>query len=218
MPMGSTQLRYEVLMAGKTSATMLALPWSAIALEAGLSLLGDRDQVLPGMQGSCGASLGTWLDAHPDSADAYLKAVCAAITWLNHPENFREANRYTCETYGTSPTLADAVRRSVMDPRTGWSPSALIDPDGMETVCRLRTENGRPPVGPPGLLLHAGTVPPGVRIRTDLRDIPGRAEGPVEERDEESNGGLLIAEIVQSQRVAGQQPSLSKYWHGPGSL
>ena len=149
VPLGSTQLRYEALMAGRTAATMLALPWSAMALEAGFSVLGDRDQALPGMQGSCGASLGTWLDTHPDTADAYLKALCAAITWLNHPENSVEANRYICDTYGTTPTLAEAVRRSIMDPRTGWSPSAFIDPVGMEMVCRLRTENGRPPDGPP---------------------------------------------------------------------
>lgn len=149
VPLGSTQLRYEALMAGRTAATMLALPWSAMALEAGFSLLGDRDHVLPGLQGSCGASLRTWLAAHPDTADSYLKALCAAITWLNHPVNLGDANRYICETYGTSPTLAEAVRRAVMDPRTGWPPSAFIDPAGMETVCRLRTENGRPPDCPP---------------------------------------------------------------------
>ncbi len=57
VPMGSTQLRYEALMAGKTSATMLAVPWSATALESGFSLLGHRDHVLPGMQGSSGTSL-----------------------------------------------------------------------------------------------------------------------------------------------------------------
>lgn len=148
VPLGSTQLRYEALTAGRTAATMLALPWSAMALEAGFSLLGDRDQVLPGMQGSCGASLGTWLETHPDTADAYLKALCAAISWLNDPANLQEANRYISETYGTGPALADTVRRSIMDPRTGWSPSAFIDPAGMEMVCRLRAENGRPPDGP----------------------------------------------------------------------
>ncbi|MXY76424.1 MAG: ABC transporter substrate-binding protein [Acidimicrobiia bacterium] len=148
VPLGSTQLRYEALMAGRTAATMLALPWSAMALEAGFSLLGDRDQVLPGMQGSSGASLRTWLAAHPDTADSYLKALCAAITWLNHPANLEDANRYICETYGTSPALADAVHRSIMDPRTGWSPSAFIDPAGMDMVCRLRSENGRPPDRP----------------------------------------------------------------------
>ena len=125
---GSTQMRYEALVSGETSATMLALPWSAQALEAGFRLLGDRDQVLPGMQGSCGASLGTWLDAQPDLADAYLKALCAAITWLNHSDNLDEANQYISETYGTTGALADTIRRSIMDPRTGWSPSAFIDP------------------------------------------------------------------------------------------
>ena len=146
---GSTQIRYEALMSGETSATMLALPWSAQALEAGFRLLGDRDQVLPGMQGSCGASLGKWLDAQPDLADAYLKALCAAITWLNHSDNLDEANQYISEAYGTTGALADTIRRSIMDPRTGWSPSAFIDPAGIDIVCQLRAENGRPPAGPP---------------------------------------------------------------------
>ena len=175
VPLGSTQLRYEALMAGRTAATMLALPWSAMALEAGFSLLGDRDQVLPGMQGSCGASLGAWLDTHPGTADAYLKALCAAITWLNHPGNIDEANQYICDTYGTSPTLAGTVRRSIMDPRTGWSPSAFIDPAGMEMVCRLRTENGRSPDGPATLYY---TLEPYRRVfGFGLRDIAGRASG-----------------------------------------
>ena len=147
--LGSTQMRYEALVAGDTSATMLTLPWSALALEAGFSLLGDRDHVLPRMQGSCGASLETWLDAQPDVADAYLKALCAAITWLNHPDNLEQANLYISETYGTTGALADAIRRSIMDPRTGWPPSAFIDPAGIEIVCRLRAENGRPPAAPP---------------------------------------------------------------------
>lgn len=146
---GSTQMRYEALVSGATSATMLALPWSAQALEAGFRLLGDRDQVLPRMQGSCGASLGTWLDTQPDLADSYLKALCAAITRLNHPDNLDEANRYISETYGTTGALADTIRRSIMDPRTGWSPSAFVDPTGIDIVCQLRAENGRPPAGPP---------------------------------------------------------------------
>jgi hypothetical protein len=41
------------------------------------------------------------------------------------------------------------VRIAVLDPVAGWPPSALVDPEGMVEVCRLRAENGRAPASPP---------------------------------------------------------------------
>ena len=80
--MGSTQMRYEALVSGATSATMLALPWSTLAVDAGFSLLGDRTEVLPRIQGSCGASLGQWLRERPAVADTYLRTL-GGFNWLS---------------------------------------------------------------------------------------------------------------------------------------
>jgi ABC-type nitrate/sulfonate/bicarbonate transport system substrate-binding protein len=148
VPLGATQLRFEALRSGDTAATMLTLPWSAIAEREGFSIVADQEEVLPRMQGSCAASLEPWLEQHAATADDYLRALCASLTWLDDPNNAPAASALVMEHYGIDQSVADEVRRSIMDPRTGWIPSGMIDPRGMEMVCELRAENGNPPAGP----------------------------------------------------------------------
>lgn len=149
VPLGSTQMRFEALVAGDTPATMLTLPFSALASRSGCNILADQHDVLPRLQGSCGASLSSWLSDHPGMVDSYLRGLCAAITWLNDPADHDDANAIVAEYYELSVEVADEVRSSIMDPRSGWIPSTMIDPEGFEMVCRLRTENGEPPASPP---------------------------------------------------------------------
>ena len=75
--------------------------------------------------------------------------LCAAITWLNDPKNRNEATRHIVDLYDVTDPVADTIRRSIMDPCSGWPPSAFIDPVGIEIVCDLRTENGQPPAAAP---------------------------------------------------------------------
>lgn len=149
VPLGATSLRFEALKAGETTATMLTLPWSAVAARDGFQVLADQNDVLPRLQGSCAASLRPWLEDHAHLADAYTRAIVAAITWLNDPVNASEGTALVAANYEIDPDIADDVRRSIMDPRAGWVPSGMIDAEGMELVCRMRTENGQAPQGPP---------------------------------------------------------------------
>ncbi|MGH2925654.1 MAG: ABC transporter substrate-binding protein, partial [Solirubrobacterales bacterium] len=122
--LGSTQLRYQALLAGKTSATMLTLPWSLLAVEAGCSVVGDQASVLPRLQGSCGASLATWLRANPEIADAYLRALVAALTDLytgSLPE--ADVRRMLSDRYGIEERHVEVIRRAFVDPVVGWPPS-----------------------------------------------------------------------------------------------
>jgi ABC-type nitrate/sulfonate/bicarbonate transport system substrate-binding protein len=148
VPLGSTELRFGALRAGETAATMLTLPWAAVAAGEGFVALADQDDVLPRLQGSCAASLEPFLESDADSVDAYTRALCAALTWLDDPRNAEEGSTLVAERYGIDRSIADEVRRSIMDPRSGWIPSAMIDPLGMEMVCELRAENGDPPRQP----------------------------------------------------------------------
>ncbi len=161
VPLGATALRFEALNAGTTSATMLTLPWAIVAQRAGFQVLADQDDVLPRLQGSCAASLAPWLDDHSSVADAYLRAISASLTWLNDPSNSADATALVEDHYGIDADVADDVRRAIMDPRTGWPPSGMIDPVGMELVCQLRTENGQPPEGPANMYY---TLDPYLRV------------------------------------------------------
>jgi ABC-type nitrate/sulfonate/bicarbonate transport system substrate-binding protein len=148
VPIGATNLRFEALRDGRTSATMLTLPWSLLAVEAGCRHLADQRDVLPRLQGSCAASLESWLAANQAAADAYLRALVAALTWVYLPGHDDETRNLIAARYGIDTRHAEAVRAALLDPVAGWPPSAFIDPVGMDLVCQLRTENGQPPAYP----------------------------------------------------------------------
>lgn len=148
-PLGATHLRAAALREGRTDATMLTLPWSAAAIRDGFPMLADGRAAMPRLQGGTGGSLQTWLDAEPDTADAYLRALVASLTWLQLPANRDAAREFAARRYGVDDGIAEEIRAAFSDPRAGWLPSALVDPDGIAAVCALRTENGQPPADPP---------------------------------------------------------------------
>jgi ABC-type nitrate/sulfonate/bicarbonate transport system substrate-binding protein len=148
-PIGATHLRAAALREGRTDATMLTLPWSAAAIREGLPVLADGRAVLPRLQGGTGGSLESWLGSEPESADTYLRALVAALTWLQLPANLEAARELVARRYGVDAELAEDVRAAFTDPRAGWPPSALVDAAGIAAVCELRAENGQPPLHPP---------------------------------------------------------------------
>lgn len=143
-PLGATNLRADALREGRVDATMLTLPWSAVATRDGMVVLADGRAAAPRLQGGSGGSLAPWLVGHPDHADAYLRALVAAITWLQLPEQRDAARELVVRRYGLDAEVAEEVRAAFADPRGGWLPSALLDPEGMAAVCALRAENGTP--------------------------------------------------------------------------
>ena len=143
-PVGATNLRLDALREGRTDATMLTLPWSAMAARDGMVVLADGRAVAPRLQGGSGGSLTSWLAANEDTADAYLRAIVAALTWLQLPEHRADARDLVARRYGLDVGIAEVVREAFADPRGGWLPSALVDPAGMVAVCELRAENGTP--------------------------------------------------------------------------
>jgi ABC-type nitrate/sulfonate/bicarbonate transport system substrate-binding protein len=152
-PLGATHLRAQAVRDGATDASMITLPWSAALRRDGFPFLADGRAVAPRVQGGSGGSLESWLAAEPDTADAYLRAIVAALTWLAMPANHAAAREIVVRRYGIEADLAEEVRAAFADPRSGWSPSAFPDPAGLEAVCALRTENGQAPASPPDTYL-----------------------------------------------------------------
>ncbi len=146
---GATHLRATALRDGRIDASMLTLPWSAAIERDGFRILADARVAIPRLQGSSGGSLRSWLEAEPDTADAYLRAIVAALTWLQHPDHATQTREIIARRYDIEADLAETVRTAFVDPVNGWPPSALVDPVGMAAVCALRAENGDPPREPP---------------------------------------------------------------------
>jgi hypothetical protein len=141
---GATELRLAALRDGSVAATLLTLPWLLHALDDGFIILAEQSRTVPRLQGSCGASLRPWLDVHPNTADAYLRAVIAALTWLYQPGSVAEVRDVLRQRFGISDRHAETVCHAFIDPVTGWPPSGMIDPVGIDLVCALREESGHP--------------------------------------------------------------------------
>ena len=148
VPVGSTELRFEALRAGAAAATLLTLPWLLSATDEGFVTLAEQRTAAPRLQGSCGASLRAWLDGHADAADAYLRAIVAALTWLYLPDSLPDLHRHVQERFRVDDLHARAICGAFLDPSSGWPPSARIDPVGMELVCELRAETDAPALAP----------------------------------------------------------------------
>jgi ABC-type nitrate/sulfonate/bicarbonate transport system substrate-binding protein len=148
VPIGSTDLRFEALRAGSVDASLLTLPWLLSALDEDFVLLVEQRTVAPRLQGACGASLRPWLSNHADSADAYLRAIVAALTWLYLPASRELVGTQLRERYRIDDRQADAICKAFLDPLAGWPPSAKIDPVGMEGVCELRGDTDAPALRP----------------------------------------------------------------------
>jgi len=144
VPVGATGLRLEALRSGGAAATLLTFPWLLSALDEGFVVLAEQSKVVPRLQGSCGASLREWLTTHSAMADAYLRGLISALTWLYLPASREPVRRLVRERFGLDERQAGVVCDAFLDPATGWPPSAMIDSAGMELVCALREDSDAP--------------------------------------------------------------------------
>lgn len=143
---GATPLRFEAVVAGDADATLLSIPLSLRAEARGLTIVATHETVLTRYQSFAGFSRGDWLDAEPDTADAYLRALVATLTWLYDPTNHDAVMALAEECFDLSSEEAVRATSIILDPATGWPPSGLIDVEAVATVCRLRAETSGPPL------------------------------------------------------------------------
>lgn len=139
-PAGATKAAYTALVEGRCAAAMLNLPWSALASRTSCRVLADHRSVAPRLQTSSAASLAGWLAAHPHEADAYLRSVMVALTWLYDPAHREDAIALLARSLEVAVDDAALVFNELCDPLSGWPPSAFIDPAGIQAVCALRAE------------------------------------------------------------------------------
>ncbi|MGH7888560.1 MAG: ABC transporter substrate-binding protein [Candidatus Binatia bacterium] len=137
---GATQLVYKALLEKQAAATMLNLPWSILAGRSGCHVLADHRSAAPRLQTSCCGSLARWLAGNSDTADKFLRAVIAGVTWLYHPINRAAAARLLADQLSIDQVDAKPMLDFMTDPMVGWPPSGYVDAEGMRAVCALRTE------------------------------------------------------------------------------
>lgn len=142
---GATPQRWEAVRSGAAAGTLAIEPFTSIARAQGFGVLATSGEILPHYQGGIFGSLRAWATAHEDRAEAFIRAYLAGLAWTLDPANYDAATALLLERMpAIRPGVAPAVMAKLLDPRTGLTPGAAIDRDGMRTVLALRSRYGVP--------------------------------------------------------------------------
>lgn len=138
--MGATNLRWQALREGRALATLLNLPFSLLARDAGYALLGTHLTAAPRLLTSVAGSTREWLLGNAATATAYARVMGASLAWLYDPANRPAAWAILRREFSLSAEVAAEVAETLLDPYTGFLPTAYLDVVGLQRVVDLRAE------------------------------------------------------------------------------
>jgi ABC-type nitrate/sulfonate/bicarbonate transport system substrate-binding protein len=141
---GGMLQRFNALMEGKQSGTLLVPPFTFATAEKGYRELGTAISLLGHYQGVVAAARRGWLKDHREEAIGFIRAYVSALDWLYAPAN-REAALSTFVGHASSSaSVADKSYGVMLDPRSGFARKAELDVDGVRTVLELRSRYAEP--------------------------------------------------------------------------
>lgn len=140
-PIGGSFARLNTMKSDKTiAATMLNVPFSIIATEAGLKDFGTAVAALGPYQGTGGFVLRSWASANSDALVRYTRAYIEGLRWAMSPANKAEAIKLLVEKSKLSPDVAAKAYAIQSDPINGVAKDAKFDLAGFKNVLKLRVE------------------------------------------------------------------------------
>lgn len=141
-PIGGSLGRLNTIKSDKTiSATMLNVPFSLIAVEAGLKDLGTAVKALGPYQGTGGFVLRSWAAANSDTLVRYTQAYIEGLRWALKPANKAAAIDLLVEKIKLSPDIAARAFAILSDPIEGVAKDAKFDLAGFKNVLKLRAQS-----------------------------------------------------------------------------
>jgi ABC-type nitrate/sulfonate/bicarbonate transport system substrate-binding protein len=142
---GATATRAQALMENKFSGTILTTPLEIAPESRGYRRLANAVDVLGPYQTIVGMARRSWAKGNHDALVGFIRASTEAIDWLFDPKNRAEAVAIYRKHLPNVPE--DAVQQHVnalLGEREGFTRGGALDPEGMMTVLRIRSELGRP--------------------------------------------------------------------------
>ncbi|MDO4938312.1 MAG: ABC transporter substrate-binding protein [Sutterellaceae bacterium] len=139
---GSTNDRFNALLAGTTDATLLRTPLNLQAKAKGMKVLASGNE-LGDYQGTVGVTTRSWADNHHETLVNYLRGYSAAMQWLYKPENRQEAQAIlTAKAPGMTAELAGPALEELL--HNGLQRDAALNPKGIRNVMELRSRLAEP--------------------------------------------------------------------------
>ena len=139
---GGWEKRYQALLEGKFSGTLLTPPFVGNALERGCHLLARGDQIVPCYQATGGAARRSWAEQHRDVLVSYIRATIEATRWCFEPKNRSQAIELLGKHGGIEGQAAENTLDALLDPAYGIYPEAELNLAGVEAALQLRAEMG----------------------------------------------------------------------------
>lgn len=140
-PVGATRFRLQAITTDKTvAASMLNLPFSLQAAQAGLKKLATATDVIGPYLSTTGFVMRDWSAANRDVLVRYIRAYLEGLDWVLDPANKAEAVAMLAKGLNIAPAMAEASYAVATDPKSGFARKAAMDLDGFRNVLKLRAE------------------------------------------------------------------------------
>ena len=142
---GGTAARAQALMENKFAGTILTTPLEIEPESRGYRRLANAVDVLGPYQTIVGMARRGWAQGNRDTLVRFIRASTEAIDWLFDSGNRTDAVRiYRAHLPNVSEDTAQRHVNALLGEREGFAPGGALDPRGMRTVLRIRSELGVP--------------------------------------------------------------------------
>jgi ABC-type nitrate/sulfonate/bicarbonate transport system substrate-binding protein len=140
-PIGGSLHRMNAIKSDKSiAATMLNVPFSLMAVEAGLKDLGSATKALGPYQGTGGFVLRAWAQKNSDVLVRYTQGYIEGLRWMMTPANRDAAIKLLAERVKLPPHIAAQAYAIQTDPVEGLPKDAAFNLEGFRNVLKLRAE------------------------------------------------------------------------------
>jgi ABC-type nitrate/sulfonate/bicarbonate transport system substrate-binding protein len=129
-----------MLEGGDNAAAIMNLPFSAQAIEAGMTSLGRTVDMLGPYLAGGAFVLRSWAKANPDVLERYLAGYIASLRWVLDKSHREEAIALLMSKRNLSRSLAERSYDLMIEPGFGFNPDAKLSAEGFDNVLKLRQE------------------------------------------------------------------------------
>lgn len=142
---GGVLNRFQELLAGKHSGTLLITPFEILAGNRGHPRLAGAQDVLGAYQGLVGAARRSWAGRNEAAVIGFLRAYRSAVEWLYDLKNHEIAEALlVANVPAMTPPLARQSLGVLLHGKSGFYKDVAIDLKGAQTVLALRSKFGVP--------------------------------------------------------------------------
>jgi len=144
-PIGGTLQRFQALLANKTSATVLTTPFDLSAEAKGYRRLASLVDLVGPYQSTAAFARRSLIASRRDDLVRFARATSKAMDWIFDPAHRDEAAAlYLANMKNAAEGEAKAAVASLVQEKEGFARAARLDPAGMATVLKIRSEFGKP--------------------------------------------------------------------------